>query len=332
MKADEAGLTIKIGQDIIDPRPRTALDALETWLAARKIKILPETQADDLANLIQIMPQMDIGWDLDVEVGQAEDDLGIVIGTPQEEIRIDGGNEEIRTEGPEQEERLREELEIGVEPFMRVAVSAQKNIEGAQIWFGSARGTTKEILGNSAWQEVYNRTDWYAQGDVAGLAQEWQIPICLYREGGVHWQLALRPPERFGGGYRVLVYDPKKDGEAWVNLPDYKGTYEAGDMWSNGLFTNQSGLEQLRAGEYNFSLYGDQELADNREVWEAKQTHVQLPGDGWNCGPSCLFMAALREGVKEGWNGFKFSGRETLEQQTGLKVWTREEILARLRK
>lgn len=231
-------------------------------------------------------------------------------------------------------------IEIGIEPAMRLMVSAVTNQLRAQdTFFPNLRQKMGDLLpGWSGYQNPEGR-EWFSNDDLITLADRWAIPLGLVLVHDNHWNLMLEPPiqelNRDSGRWRwkVLVYNPWHQEGAGENEyvylnDDFKGDVVDGfDLMRANIYINRLAFEQLRDGDYKLSLYGDREIADNHDVYRAKTTNLQPSWDGSNCGPACLMMAAMREGVKEGWNAFKDSGRDRLYQDIGLKIMAREEIL-----
>lgn len=264
------------------------LDKLHELLLGRQIKILPESEPDDLDDIDEL-----------VRILSDEDML--------EEI----------------------DIEIGIEPALRLAVTVQENVASAQFFFENLRAKTPELLEEIEvvpQHDDYTSKQWYSWLDLVGLANRWHIPLFIIAKNTNHWVLALRPPEAHGSGHRVLAYDPMQSGESWLNLPDWDPDQPTASL----AFLNDLARDALETGSYDLSLYGDEETASSSAVVKAKETMVQLAGDGENCGPACLFMAALRTGVKDGvkkeWFGFGFAGRDKLKAETGLHVLLRDEI------
>jgi len=215
------------------------------------------------------------------------------------------------------------------EAMERFVVSAESNRQAAALFMRTLRERTNAILefrGGAHYDYVENKQQEYASLDLIDLAAEWQVPLALVVVGGNHYNLLLKQPAQFNGSWRALVYDPLIGNERYIDLPNWKqegatviSAFNAGVACSNKV------LEEIINGSYDLRLLGDESFAHNTSLGDAKSTRVQF--DGYNCGPACLFMAALRAGAIPGWNGFKFAGREALERDVGLRVLTRKEIL-----
>lgn len=288
--AEELGINI-VGESI-SAEPDNLLDKIRAFALARRVKIVEKTpQDDDLENLITIIG----GGDIDSQ------------------IRIF-------------ENQPQEELEICEESLIRFAVSVQENRKSAQVFVNSLRLETADLLGNSASLDDYTENQWYQFRDLRQLADRWLLPFATL-ERGRHFLLLLKPPEQRADGYSVLVYDPMIGGETYVDLPNWRGTMDVNHLAENNILVNDLALEQLTKGDYNLSLLGDSDFATNVDLYREKMDRVQF--DGYNCGPACLFMAAVREGAvaRKEWSGFKFSGRDQLKEDIFITILTREEIL-----
>lgn len=207
------------------------------------------------------------------------------------------------------------------EQIARMSVSIELNQQGALLFAQNLRSRVKDLITT---RDITYRSDWLSGEELARLADRWHLPVVIFASGS-HFRLALREPELTPLGWRVLVYDPMNNGEVWHLLTGWSTDYSS--PYPNLAYANINalGLEALRERTYDLSLIGDHELAGS--VRSAKQARVQF--NAIDCGPLCLYAAALRQGVRSGYNVFKFSGREQLERDTGLKVKTRQEILGR---
>jgi hypothetical protein len=186
--------------------------------------------------------------------------------------------------------------------------------------------------------EDYLNGQWINPEEMIELADRWCVPVLFYRLNANHWILALKAPELDSQGkWRVLTYDPMKGSEIYTDLPlgfkiptlrsptREQNIYEFSDY---GFYCNQRAHSQLLTETYNFSIAGDDAIASNTEVRDAKQTKVQI-SDAVNCGLYCLFAAAIREGMKKSPanSSFRERGRAQLQHDSHLYVRLREEVL-----
>jgi len=296
--SEEQEIDIKIvSKENIDPSG--LLGKIKDRLVARKVKIVDEPeQEENLEDLIKIL------------------------GDPTvEEITITSEAQESRDS--------KGEIKVGIESFAKFSVSAQENQGSAQVFMDTLRKATPELLSGNAQRERYTESQWYSTSDLRRLADRWHLPLNVVVQNDNHFLLMLKRPEKRGRGYAALVYDPMQGGERYVELPCWDDSLSATNLIESSVFSNDLGLNQLGSGEYDLSLFGDEDFATDADLYATKTTRVQF--DGHNCGPACLFMAALRMGAKKEWNEFKFSGKDQLKKDTGLTVLTREEILSSIR-
>jgi hypothetical protein len=302
--------------ELINPKPANLIERIRARMIGSKIKVVDlPSQTDDLADLIRI---------IDPEQQAVEEQIVIHDQASPNDL-VDS----INIIDPEQQapETTAEEeaIEIGIEPFIRLAVSAQENQESAQSFMQVMRSTTPELLGDACQRPSYTENQWYHFDDLRQLADRWNLPLMLIVKNQNHYLLLLSLPEKHGDTYQALVYDPLKGGEEYMELPNWDNSLSPANLTENWIFFNDSGYQAATARNYNLSLFGDEDFAGNLELHQAKNTRVQF--DGHNCGPACLYMAALRWAVQPDWNEFKFAGRDQLTNDTGLTVLTREEIL-----
>lgn len=263
-------------------------------------------------------------------------------GESELESRIDVGRSQPVHKRPGLIERLRQRIVEGQirikdsglpieEPSVRshIALTAETNLAASKIFVDNLRRKTPEIMrqrfNSEPTHPSYTNNEEYSGPDLSRIADSWMLPALLLLKGGRHWVLALKEPEREASGWRALIYDPLIGHEDWMRLENWITDYSDPDnIIRCGGYTGAEGLRALQRGTYNLSLEGDRELADQADLLTAKQARTQF--NSWDCGPLCLFAAALREGVKTGQNEFKFIGRDILLRDTGVRILTREEI------
>lgn len=239
---------------------------------------------------------------------------------------IDEAAANLSTDGISIEEANRTTDQFGEPVAMQILVSAENNRSAANDFCQRVRQNIDNILPSH--HQVAEASD-MNYVDLWNLANRWGIPLKIVRLGdpatGGHYTLGLKDPEQLpNGGNRILVYDPLSDLPRYVN---FDGTGNGVQVYDNELV----GIET----PYDLSLEGDEEIAQNYDLVEAKTGRIQF--DGYNCGLMCIFMAAIRKGVEPGYNTFKEIGRDLLEKDTrifdsdfnelpGIKVLKREEI------
>lgn len=214
--------------------------------------------------------------------------------------------------------------EVEAERLAAVYVSAETNQASAAAYVRNLRTKTPDII--NAQLSSYTSGEWYYFPDLNELSNRWHLPLMTIRKDANHWVLALKEPERTDDGWRVLIYDPRENLESWQNLDEWDPELEnPANLTSAGIFMNELAYKTLMEKEYDYSLIGDEELADHSELYRAKQVRTQYNSE--DCGPLTLYAAALRQGIKPGWNEFKFAGREVLQKDTGISIHTREELI-----
>lgn len=289
--SEEIKSKIRVGKPETFPRRDSWLDRLNKFLVERRIKKLSPENLVEAVDEFRLQP-----W---------QGELPEAIAS-------------FATERPE----LREAV-------ARFHITAEMNLASSRTFVSNLRentpGIMREEYNSDPTNPSYTNREEYSGADLPRIADRWMLPALFFWKGGTHWVLALRGPKRHESGWRVLIYDPLIDHEDWMRLDSWTTDYsDPTELWHHGCYTGREGLQALQQGTYNLSLNGDQELADNRELYEAKMARTQF--NSWDCGLLSLFAAALREGVKKGPSGFKFLGRDKLERDVGVKILTREEI------
>lgn len=290
-EADEISQQIVIGKSFRPAKAPTEVDRFMSWLAQRKIKTFEPQKLRDEHAFPEVLAQISVLTD--VELQNVENSLPV----------------------------LARQFSDFDEQLVRMSVSVELNQSSALVFAQALRGRVKDLITT---REIDYDNEWFTGEELTRLAERWYLPVVIFPHGA-HFRLALREPEHTAQGWRVLVYDPMRNNEQWLQLEGWNTDYSKPYSNLEHASINTLGLEALQQGTYNFSLIGDMELAN--PVMAAKQARVQY--NVIDCGPLTLYAASLREGVKPGWNQFKFTGRDVLERDTGLKIQTREEILGR---
>jgi len=287
--------SVRRGDKWVVPKPSWR-ERLATWLDARKVVVLNQSQLKNGPAHTELLQQIHLGEPLQ------PNELEFLKKNLEAQIRLH----------PEQADYA-----------ATVFVSAELNQSATASYVSELRRVTPSLI--KPYHTQYTNGEWYQIQDLTQLADRWQLPVLIIWKGGVHYVLALREPEFINNQWRVLIYDPYKNYEEWLNLKEWDTNY-SDPKNSISLFASRLGQEQLRAHSYNLSLQGDNELANRAQIYEAKQTYLQPRFNVEDCGPICLFAAALRQGIKPGWNEFKFAGKEALERDTLVHIYTREEL------
>lgn len=208
----------------------------------------------------------------------------------------------------------------------KVRFSAEVNQLKAKEFAQAVRTKHRELIVNPT-HDLSRLGEWFNGGDLSYLMKRWFINAAILQDASRHhFLLALTPPQKEANRWKVLVYDPltgqNGQTEYFYYLP---GDWDANtaDPFKMQIENNFSNMmpetwESFKNGTYDLRLYGDQEIT------AAKNSRTQFNGS--DCGILCLFGAAIRLAYKKGWNEFKFTGRDLLDKDTGVKIFTREEI------
>lgn len=306
------GKQIKVGEPVpLNPEPERDL--------TQQIKLLPlgpslEGNQRDLSSEIRIGDEI-----------AEEGELRIVFTDENPEVtRLIDQIVLNPTPGSPVEEQIRLGNSLPLTPNERV--SAIENVNTAQEFCNRLRRAMPKLLRPLNDEPPYTENKWFSAGDLMLLADRWQLPLMIFRESEYHWRLALKEPEKYSEGWRVLVYDPMLGAERYLRIERWNPNYQDPDnIQRSSGYANSLAVDRLRAKSYNLSVFGDNQIASNEDLLEAKQVVFQLEGDYSNCGPMCLFMAAVRSGII-GDVKFDRIGRQRLLADLGVKVLSRSEI------
>lgn len=293
-EAGDLSQQIVVDQSYKPAKPPSRVDRFMGWVAQRKIKTFEPQLLRDEQAFPDILEQIRL--------------------IPEAELqRIEDSLPDIARQFTDLDEQV-----------ARMSVSVELNQSSAILFAQTLRGRVGDFITTDEAVD-YSSGNWLTARDLYRLADRWHLPFVVLVEGGPHFRLALKAPEQTPQGWRVLVYDPLINGERWQHLRGWTSDYsDPLRIFEYASFSSE-GLRALREGIYDLSLMGDAELAEG--AMQAKQARVQF--NAVDCGPMCLYAAALRSAAKPGQNAFKFMGRENLRQDLGLSVKTREEILGR---
>lgn len=157
--------------------------------------------------------------------------------------------------------------------------------------------------------------------DLLNIAQNrYQLPMAMYISRD-HARLVLKGPYNSHAGKTIQVYDPMSAGVSEISIPSSLTP----DV-SNGIWTNALAHSMIEAGTYNISFLDDIQLIEYREsLFNGKLAALQK--DSFNCIPFCLFVNALIQSLKPGDTEFKTRGIPQFEQDFGVRVLKREELI-----
>jgi hypothetical protein len=290
---------------LMSARPNGLLDLIKSKIQQGQVKIVEEL--DESTSDVQ-----------------QSDDLVKIIhdGSAIEEILL-SDDEVVITE--EQFEEISVSAQVD---RLMTPVSAESNVVAAKDYSDLLRYIFPKLLieqNKNARDINYRGNEDISREEIMAMADRWQIPVCFLNQGA-HWVLVLNMPEKHDRGQRVLIYDPMKNGESFVEIQEWDETKNLDvRLGANGIYFNELAKKQIDEKKYNLSLAVDWEVAQHEELLAAKMARAQF--DSWNCGPMSLFAAAIRTGIKKEPNSFKGSGRNQLHKDIGLYVYSREELL-----
>lgn len=158
---------------------------------------------------------------------------------------------------------------------------------------------------------------WFMASDFMHNSQDrYQLPLAMFIAGN-HARLVVKGAYQTPEGKKIMVWDPMRKGfEELSTNESFAGVV------ANGLIGSK-----LVRGEYDIAkFFENPELAKYRGLLiEAKAFNFQT--DFKNCIPYCLFANAMIYGLEPGDTEFKRQGIKQFEQDFGVRIITREEML-----
>lgn len=169
--------------------------------------------------------------------------------------------------------------------------------------------------------EKPSETGWFDLSSVLTMARErYNLPLAIYVGADHHARLLIRGYFNTPGGKKITVYNPFNSGFEEIDVKfDVNGH-------TIGVLKNTSD-KPLQEEEFNLmKVLESPELAKYRDLL----TNIKAFGfqkDTMNCIPYCLFVSAMLHGLEPGITELKRQGIKQFEQDFGVKIITREEIL-----
>lgn len=164
---------------------------------------------------------------------------------------------------------------------------------------------------------------WFEAGSVVKTAEErYQLPLAIYVDNN-HAKLLVRGPYQTSEGMTIKVYNPML-----LNFQEIRVRVDAHGI-PIGVYNNLLAGRKIARGEYDltkfveapdFAKYAD--LLTNIKAFSFQK-------DLYNCIPYCLFVSAMLHGLGPGDTEFKRQGIKQFEQDFGVRILTREEILSK---
>lgn len=183
---------------------------------------------------------------------------------------------------------------------------------------------------------------WFDTGFLGVAEQRYKLPAAMLIEAN-HAMLLLKAPYKGAdGNWRILIYNPFKEGEEERILPNYE-QYDQTDiilhdpqspeayktrrrLELNHIHANNLAVDQIHQGQYDLSISGNPQLKLYQDMFMRGKL-AALQHDAKNCIPYCHFVGALLNALKSGETDFKRVGIPQFAQDFGIRIKTLEEIL-----
>lgn len=160
---------------------------------------------------------------------------------------------------------------------------------------------------------------WFDVASVVNTAKDrYQLPLAIYVDRN-HARLVVKGAYQTPEGRKIKVYDPMSNGfeEILIN--------EAGIPV--GVTANSLIGSRMMNGEYDITkFFDDPELIKYRALLMSVKA-FSFQRDPRNCIPYCLFVGAMLNGLEPGNTVFKTNGIRQFEQDFGVRIIIREEML-----
>lgn len=164
-------------------------------------------------------------------------------------------------------------------------------------------------------------TGWFYLNNLLTVARErYKLPMAVYVGPDRHARLLVKGWYNTPQGKKMLVYNPYKTGFEEVDVKFDANGHVIGVLKNN----NDTPLQRE---EFNLmKILESPDFAKYRDLLtESKAFGFQK--DARNCIPYCLFVGAMLNGLEPSATEFKRQGIKQFEQDFGVRIMTREEML-----
>lgn len=162
---------------------------------------------------------------------------------------------------------------------------------------------------------------WFEAGSVVKTAEDrYQLPLAIYVDNN-HAKLLVKGPYRTPEGMAIKVYNPMFSNfqERRVDVDRYGIPI--------GVYNNLLAGRKMARGEYDLTKFLEApDIAKHADLLTNIKA-FSFQKDSYNCIPYCLFVSAMLHGLEPGVTEFKSQGIKQFEQDFGVGILTREEIL-----
>jgi len=199
------------------------------------------------------------------------------------------------------------------------------NEQAKETFISYIRGNLKSLLGST--KENYVNTDgssnknYFHCNDMQRFADRYGLPFLAIPQSS-HWFLALEIPkyDASKSKWTVQVYNPMKDNTQtleteWVGGPNFDWQY----YLNLTLPCSAAAMSLIKQNAYHLNL-----PARTPNLIKTKLTRKQF--DWFNCGPICLFeaalLAALSNNLRPEYQGFISKGIRLFEDDSHITILT----------
>lgn len=162
---------------------------------------------------------------------------------------------------------------------------------------------------------------WFEVNSVVKTAEDrYRLPLAIYIDND-HAKLLVKGPYWTTEGRKIKVYNPM--------LSNFQERRVGVDVYGIpvGAYTNVLAGRRISKGDYDVTKFLE---APDIAKYADLLTNIKafnFQREYYNCIPYCLFVGAMLYGLESGDTEFKTRGIKQFEQDFGVRIITREEIL-----
>ena len=167
-------------------------------------------------------------------------------------------------------------------------------------------------------------TGFFEARDLLNVAEErYKLPLALYVSGS-HARLVVKGPyQEANGQHKIFVYDPMTIGFKEISVTLDRSGIPIG-IYANQLARSNGKYKDLYSNLNNPRLVNQSEILQNAKAFNFQR-------DLYNCVPISFFVGAMLAALDPSDTPFKRGGIEQFEQDFGVRILTREQLLPKPR-
>lgn len=237
------------------------------------------------------------------------------------QIKVLPQKEEVRPDMPEEEVNTLSDLESNI----KASEQFIKTLRNPGLYHSDSYSSQymKSDWGFQVEKDVGIEKGWFNVASIVHTAEyRYHLPLAIYIDRN-HAQLVVKGPYQASQGRRIKVYNPMLSNFQEINVN------QTGQLL--GVTGNSLAGEKMAIGQFDLTKFFE---APDLAKYADMLTNIKafsFQRDLHNCVPYCLFVSAMLYGLEPGNTEFKRQGIKQFEQDFGVRIITKEEMLPKPR-